>query len=97
VNIFYVSIRTSENYQFDKFRTAGVTGNAIINSQGQGDNAVCSTRDEISQPSRPFSPRAATDNTISLSVVVLSMLVDDIIQTEKRKLNRRVYCGLFKF
>jgi len=36
-----------------------VTGNAIINSQGQGDNPVCSTRDEISQPSRPFSPRAA--------------------------------------
>jgi len=60
VNIFYVSIRTTENYQFDKFRTAGVTGNAIINSQGQRDNSVCSTRDEISQPSRPFSPRAAT-------------------------------------
>ena len=60
VNIFYVSIRTTENYQFDKFRTAGVTGNAIINSQGQGDNPVCSTRDEMSQPSRPFSPRAAT-------------------------------------
>jgi len=59
VNIFYVSIRTTENYQFDKFRTAGVTGNAIINSQGQGDNPVCSTRDGISQPSRPFSPRAA--------------------------------------
>jgi len=45
VNIFYVSIRTTENYQFDKFRTAGVTGNAIINSQWQGDNPVCSTRD----------------------------------------------------
>jgi len=37
-----------------------VTGNAIINSKGQGNNPVCSTRDEISQPSRPFSPRAAT-------------------------------------
>jgi len=61
VNIFYVSIRTTENYQFGKFRTAGVTGNAIINSNGQGDNPVCSTRDEISQPSLPFSPRAATD------------------------------------
>jgi len=60
VNVFYVSIRTTENYQFDKFRTAGVTGNAIINSQGQGNNPVCSTRDEISQPSRPFSPRAPT-------------------------------------
>jgi len=58
VNIFYVSIRTTENYRFDKFRTAGVTGNAI---QGQGDNPVGSTRDEISQPSRPFSPRAATE------------------------------------
>jgi len=31
VNIFYVSIRTTENYQFDKFRSAGVTGKAIIN------------------------------------------------------------------
>jgi len=60
VNIFYVSIRTTENYQFDKLRTAGVTGNAIINSQELGDNPVCSTSDEISQPSRPFSPRAAT-------------------------------------
>ena len=60
VNVFYISIRTTENYQFDKFRTAGVTGNAIINSQGQGGNPVCSTRYEISQPSRPFSPRAAT-------------------------------------
>ena len=60
MNIFYVSIRTTENYQFDKFRTAGVTGNAIINSQGQGDNPVCSTRHEISQPYRPFSPRVAT-------------------------------------
>jgi len=46
--------------QFDKFRTAGVTGNTTINSQGQGDNLVCSTRDEILQPSQPFSPRAAT-------------------------------------
>jgi len=26
---------TTENYQFHKFRTAGVIGNAIINSQGQ--------------------------------------------------------------
>jgi len=60
VNVFYLSIRTTANYQFDEFRTAGVTGNAIINSQGQGDNPVCSNIDEISQPSRPFSPRAAT-------------------------------------
>ena len=60
MNIFYASIRTIENYHFDKFRTAGVTGNAIINSQGQGDNPVCSTRDKVSQLSRPFSPRAAT-------------------------------------
>jgi len=26
----------------------------------QGDNPICSTRDKISQPSRPISPRAAT-------------------------------------
>jgi len=45
-----------------------VTGNAIINSQGQGDNRLCSTRDEISQPSRPFSPRAATAFNIRRAV-----------------------------
>jgi len=28
VNVFYVSIRTTENYEFDQIRTAGVTGNA---------------------------------------------------------------------
>ena len=30
MNVFYVSIRTTENYEFDKIRTAGVTGNDII-------------------------------------------------------------------
>jgi len=30
VNVFYVSIRTTENYEFDKIRTAGVTGSATI-------------------------------------------------------------------
>jgi len=60
VNVFYVSIRTTENYGFDKIRTAGVTGNATNYKNSQGDNPVCSTRDEISHPSRPFSPRAAT-------------------------------------
>ena len=35
-------------------------------------------------------------NTISLSVAVLSMLGDDIIQTEKYKLYQRAYCALFK-
>jgi len=49
-------MRTTENYQFHKFRTAVVTGNATINTQGQGDNPVCSTRDEMLQSSRPFSP-----------------------------------------
>jgi len=28
VNVFYVSIRATEDYEFDKIRTAGVTGNA---------------------------------------------------------------------
>ena len=60
MNIFYVLIRTTENYQFDKFRTAGVTGNATNYKNSQGDNPVCSTRDEISQPSLTISPRAAT-------------------------------------
>jgi len=30
VNVFHVSIRTTENYEFDKIRTAGVIGNATI-------------------------------------------------------------------
>jgi len=52
-------IRTTKNYEFDKM-TAGVTGNATNYKNSQGDNPICSTRDEISQPSRPISPRAAT-------------------------------------
>jgi len=61
VNAFYVSIRTTENYEFDQIRTAGATGNATNYKNSQGDNPICSTMDEISQPFRPFSPRAATD------------------------------------
>ena len=64
MNVFSVSIRATEDYEFDKIRTAGVTGNATIYKNSQGDN-ICSTRDEISQPSRPFSPRADTDNQVS--------------------------------
>jgi len=30
VIVFIVSIRTTENYELDKIRTAGVTGNAAI-------------------------------------------------------------------
>jgi len=60
VNVFYVLIRTTENYEFDKIRTAGGTGNTTNYKNSQGDNPVCPTRDEISQPSRPISPRAAT-------------------------------------
>jgi len=50
----------TEDYEFDKIRNAGVTGNATDHKISQGDNPVCSTRDEISQPSQLFSPRAAT-------------------------------------
>jgi len=60
VDLFYVSVRTTETYGFDKIRTAGVTGNATNYKNRQGDNPICSTRDEILQPSRLFSPRAAT-------------------------------------
>jgi len=44
VNIFYVSIRATENYEFDKIRTAGVTGNSTNYKNSQGDNSICSTR-----------------------------------------------------
>jgi len=40
VNVFYVSIRATENYEFDKIRTAGVTGNATIYKNSQGDNSM---------------------------------------------------------
>jgi len=36
-----------------------VTGNTTNYKNSQGDNPICSTRDEISQPLRPISPRAA--------------------------------------
>ena len=45
---------------FDKIRTAGVTGNATNDKNSQGENPICSTRDEILQLSRPISPRATT-------------------------------------
>ena len=60
MNIFSVSIRTTENYEFDKIRTAGVTGNTTNYKNSQSDNPICSTRDENSQSSRPFSSQVAT-------------------------------------
>jgi len=45
VNVFYVLIRTNEDYEFDMIRTAGVTGNATYYKNSQGDNPICSTRD----------------------------------------------------
>jgi len=44
VNVFYVLIRTTKNYEFDKIRTAGVTGNAANYKNSQGDNPICSTQ-----------------------------------------------------
>jgi len=45
-----------------------VTGNTTNYENSQGDNPICSTRDEISQPSRPISPRAATGGRFRLLV-----------------------------
>jgi len=39
-----------------------VAGIATNHKNKQGDNLICSTRDEISQSSQPISPRAATVN-----------------------------------
>ena len=44
MNVFYVSIRATENYEFDKIRTTGVTENATNYKNSQGDNSKCSTR-----------------------------------------------------
>jgi len=43
VNVFYVSIRKTENYDFYKIRTAGVTGNATNYKNSQSDNPMFST------------------------------------------------------
>jgi len=51
-----------------------VTGNATNYINSQGDNPISSTRDEISQPSRPISPRAAT-GVHHLTENVVQMLV----------------------
>ena len=48
MNVFYVSIRTTENYEFDTIRTAGVAGKATNYKNSQGDNPICSIRDGIS-------------------------------------------------
>jgi len=38
VNVFYVSIRTTENYEFDKIRTAGPLEKPLYYKNSQGDN-----------------------------------------------------------
>jgi len=40
VNVFYVSIMATEDYEFDKIRTTGVTGNATNHKNSQGDNPI---------------------------------------------------------
>ena len=47
MNVFYISIRATENYEFDKIRTAGVTENATNYRNSQGDNSICSTRQGV--------------------------------------------------
>ena len=51
MNVFYVLIRTTANYEFDKIRTAGVTGNATNYKNSQGDNAY--VQSEMKSRSRP--------------------------------------------
>jgi len=54
VNVFYVLIRTTENYEFDKIRTAGVTGSATNYKNSQGDNLICSTEMKSRSPPGQF-------------------------------------------
>ena len=84
MNVFYVLIRTTENYEFDNIRTAGVTGNAIDYTNRQGDNPIYSTRAEISQPSQPILPRAATASKfvrsrVNLQICKLSGLCSKVL------------------
>ena len=44
VSVFYVSIRATENYEFGKIRTTGVTENATNYKNSHGDNSIRSTR-----------------------------------------------------
>jgi len=52
-----VSIRTTENYEFDKIRTAGVTGNA---TKQPGRQSYMFNQRWNSTALPVFSPRAAT-------------------------------------
>ena len=40
MDVFYASIRITEIDEFDKIRTAGVTGNATDYKNSQGDNSI---------------------------------------------------------
>jgi len=53
VNVFYVSIRTIQNYEFDKTRTAGVIANAPNYKSGQGDNPIVYVQPEMKFRSPP--------------------------------------------
>ena len=48
MNVFYVSIRTTENYEFDTIRTAGVTGNATNYKNSQGE-VPCERRSLVAE------------------------------------------------
>jgi len=60
----------------------------------QGDNPICSTRDEISQPSRPISPWAATaDDVYQLSLASRKGgLYVERIQKRQDLKNKALYC-----
>ena len=91
MNVFYVLIRTTENYEFDKIRTAGVTGNATNYKNSQGDNPIFSTRDEISQPSRPISPRAGTGKKHWIAMVFNENANYDFILLRKQGRTQLIY------
>jgi len=56
VIVFYVSIRTTEI----SLGLLEWLETPLYYKNSQRDNPICSTRDEITQPSRPISPRVAT-------------------------------------
>ena len=70
MNVFYLLIRTTENYEFDKIRTAGVTGNATNYKNSQGDNPI------VQQEMKPRSPPGQFHHEPPLSgTTILSWII----------------------
>ena len=73
MNVFYVSIRTTENYEFVKIRIPGVTGTPLIIKTARATILYAQPEIKFCSPSGHFQPLAATalsvTNFFILSIV----------------------------